>query len=230
MTVRYDEQQKPVHIDTVVLSTQHSDDVAYEDVVADMKAMALTELPEELINNETRFFINPTGRFVIGGPQGDCGLTGRKCIVDTYGGSCRHGGGALSGKDASKVDRSAAYAARYVAKNIVAAKLASRCEVQIAYAIGVPEPVSVAIDTFGTSILPETVISQALPECFDLSPLGIIEMLELQRPIFTKTAFGGHFGRTDPDFLWERCDRVEALHKALATQAQGVTETVLAGG
>lgn len=223
VTVEYDENHHPVRVDTVVLSTQHAEEVSYETLVADMKSMIQRVVPEYLLDSETSYFINPTGRFVIGGPVGDCGLTGRKIIVDTYGGMGRHGGGAFSGKDPSKVDRSGAYAARYVAKNIVAAKLAQRCEVQISYAIGVPYPTSVEIDTLGTAQdCSEEILSQVVGEVFDLSPRGIVEMLDLKRPIYRKTAIGGHFGRPDPDFTWEQTNRVHALQEAVSRHMTAV--------
>lgn len=215
ITMEYDSNHKPKRIHTVVISTQHSEDVGLEKVTADMKDMVRRLSPDGYIHEGTRFFVNPTGRFVIGGPVADCGLTGRKIIVDTYGGMARHGGGAFSGKDPSKVDRSAAYAARYVAKNIVAAKLATRCEVQVSYAIGLPNPVSIKVDTFGTSEISEERLANVILEVFDLSPKGIIEMLDLRRPIYQKTAFGGHFGREEETFSWEKTDKVEALTHAL---------------
>jgi len=211
ISVRYEGGQ-PRAIDAVVLSTQHDEDVSHEDLTeAVMETIVKPVIPRELLTEGTKYFINPTGRFVIGGPVGDCGLTGRKIIVDTYGGVGRHGGGAFSGKDPSKVDRSAAYAARYVAKNVVAAGLADRCEVQIAYAIGVAQPVSVHVETFGTGRVDEERIETLIREHFDLRPKGIIDMLDLLRPIYRKTAANGHFGRDDADFTWERTDRAEAL-------------------
>lgn len=215
VTVEYSDLFTPVRVHTVVISTQHEAQVPYETICRDMQAMAKKIIPAELIDEETRFFINPTGRFVIGGPVGDCGLTGRKTIVDTYGGMGRHGGGAFSGKDPSKVDRSASYAARYVAKNIVASGIARRCEVQVSYAIGVAQPTSIKVDTFGTSTVPEYILEKAVMEVFDLTPKGIIEMLDLLRPIYQKTAVGGHFGRKEKDFAWEKCDRVEQLKNAV---------------
>lgn len=204
VTVEYDENDNPVRIDTIVVSTQHADDVTLEQIQEDIKAHVIyPTVPENLINEQTKFYINPTGRFVIGGPQGDAGLTGRKIIVDTYGGYARHGGGCFSGKDPTKVDRSAAYAARYVAKNIVAAGLADQCEVQLAYAIGVAEPVSIAIDTFGTGKVSEGQLVEAVRKHFDLRPAGIIKMLDLKQPIYKQTAAYGHFGRTDVLFPWE---------------------------
>lgn len=216
VTVEYDENDKPVRIDTIVVSTQHADDVTLEQIQEDIKAHVIyPTVPENLINEQTKFYINPTGRFVIGGPQGDAGLTGRKIIVDTYGGYARHGGGCFSGKDPTKVDRSAAYAARYVAKNIVAAGLADQCEVQLAYAIGVAEPVSIAIDTFGTGKVSEGQLVEAVRKHFDLRPAGIIKMLDLKQPIYKQTAAYGHFGRTDVLFPWEKLDKVEELKDAV---------------
>ncbi len=223
ITVEYDENHHPLRVDTVVLSTQHAEDVTHEQLVKDMKEMIQRVVPEYLLDEDTKYFINPTGRFVIGGPVGDCGLTGRKIIVDTYGGMGRHGGGAFSGKDPSKVDRSAAYAARYVAKHIVAAKLAHRCEVQISYAIGVPYPTSIKVDTLGTLIEgTEDILAEVISEVFDLSPKGIVEMLDLKRPIYSKTATGGHFGRPDPDFTWERTDKVAELRGAVERHLSSV--------
>lgn len=216
VTVEYDENDNPVPIDTIVVSTQHADDVTLEQIQEDIKAHVIyPTVPENLINEQTKFYINPTGRFVIGGPQGDAGLTGRKIIVDTYGGYARHGGGCFSGKDPTKVDRSAAYAARYVAKNIVAAGLADQCEVQLAYAIGVAEPVSIAIDTFGTGKVSEGQLVEAVRKHFDLRPAGIIKMLDLKQPIYKQTAAYGHFGRTDVLFPWEKLDKVEELKDAV---------------
>lgn len=216
VTVEYDENDNPVRIDTIVVSTQHADDVTLEQIEEDIKAHVIyPTVPENLINEQTKFYINPTGRFVIGGPQGDAGLTGRKIIVDTYGGYARHGGGCFSGKDPTKVDRSAAYAARYVAKNIVAAGLADQCEVQLAYAIGVAEPVSIAIDTFGTGKVSEGQLVEAVRKHFDLKPAGIIKMLDLKQPIYKQTAAYGHFGRTDVLFPWEKLDKVEELKDAV---------------
>lgn len=215
VTIEYDSRNKPVRVHTVVLSTQHRDTVEHAQIVFDMKQLIQETFPKNLIDSKTLFFINPTGRFVIGGPVADCGLTGRKIIVDTYGGMARHGGGAFSGKDATKVDRSGAYAARYVSKNIVAAKLAKRCEVQVSYAIGVPFPISIKVDTFGTSMVGDEVLAKVIPDLFDLSPHGMIEMLDLRRPIYHKTAFGGHFGRNDPDFTWEKTDKINALKQTL---------------
>lgn len=216
VTVEYDENDNPVRIDTIVVSTQHAEDVTLEQIQEDIKAHVIyPTVPENLINEQTKFYINPTGRFVIGGPQGDTGLTGRKIIVDTYGGYARHGGGCFSGKDPTKVDRSAAYAARYVAKNIVAAGLADQCEVQLAYAIGVAEPVSIAIDTFGTGKVSEGQLVEAVRKHFDLRPAGIIKMLDLKQPIYKQTAAYGHFGRTDVLFPWEKLDKVEELKDAV---------------
>ncbi|EEU76375.1 S-adenosylmethionine synthetase [Enterococcus faecalis E1Sol] len=217
VTVEYDEQGQPQRVDTIVISTQHDDETTLEQIEKDIKEQVINEvIPHELLDDETKYFINPTGRFVIGGPQGDAGLTGRKIIVDTYGGYARHGGGAFSGKDATKVDRSASYAARYIAKNIVAAGLAKKVEVQLAYAIGVAQPVSISINTFGTSDLPESKLIEAVRKNFDLRPAGIIEMLDLRRPIYKQTAAYGHFGRTDIDLPWEQTDKVEALKASLA--------------
>lgn len=216
VTVEYDENDNPVRIDTIVVSTQHAEDVTLEQIQEDIKAHVIyPTVPENLINEQTKFYINPTGRFVIGGPQGDAGLTGRKIIVDTYGGYARHGGGCFSGKDPTKVDRSAAYAARYVAKNIVAAGLTDQCEVQLAYAIGVAEPVSIAIDTFGTGKVSEGQLVEAVRKHFDLRPAGIIKMLDLKQPIYKQTAAYGHFGRTDVLFPWEKLDKVEELKDAV---------------
>ncbi|MBP0726318.1 methionine adenosyltransferase [Bacillus sp. RG28] len=212
VTVEYDENNKPVRIDAIVVSTQHGPEATQAQIENDIKELVIKPVvPAELIDENTKFFINPTGRFVIGGPQGDAGLTGRKIIVDTYGGYARHGGGAFSGKDATKVDRSAAYAARYVAKNVVAAGLADKAEVQLAYAIGVAKPVSIAIDTFGTGKVSEEKLVEIIRNNFDLRPAGIIKMLDLRRPIYKQTAAYGHFGRTDVDLPWERTDKAEAL-------------------
>jgi len=212
VTVEYDENGKPVRIDTIVISTQHHPEATWEQIDRDLKEHVIKAVvPAELMDEETKFFINPTGRFVIGGPQGDAGLTGRKIIVDTYGGYARHGGGAFSGKDATKVDRSAAYAARYVAKNIVAAGLAEKTEVQLAYAIGVAQPVSISVDTFGTGKVSEEVLVELVRNNFDLRPAGIIKMLDLRRPIYKQTAAYGHFGRTDVDLSWERTDKAATL-------------------
>lgn len=214
VTVEYDENEKPIRVDTVVISVQHHPDVSYEKLKKDIMEQVVYEtIPENLLDDETKYHINPTGRFVVGGPQGDAGLTGRKIIVDTYGGYARHGGGAFSGKDATKVDRSASYAARYIAKNIVAAKLAQKCEVQLAYAIGVAEPVSISVDTFGTGKVSESKLIEAVRSLFDLRPAGIIKMLDLQRPIYKQTAAYGHFGRTDIDLPWEHTDKVDALRE-----------------
>ena len=216
VTVEYDENDKPVRLDAVVLSTQHGPEVSQEQIHADIKKYVFDPvLPAEMIDEKTRFYINPTGRFVIGGPHGDSGLTGRKIIVDTYGGYARHGGGAFSGKDCTKVDRSAAYAARYVAKNLVAAGLADKCEIQLSYAIGVARPTSVQVTTFGTGKLSDEKLTEIVRENFDLRPAGIIKMLDLRRPIYRQTASYGHFGRTDIDLPWEHTDRVEALRKYL---------------
>ena len=212
VTVEYDENGKPKRLDAVVLSTQHDEEVTQEQIHADIKKYVFDEiLPAELVDAETKFFINPTGRFVIGGPHGDAGLTGRKIIVDTYGGYARHGGGAFSGKDCTKVDRSAAYAARYVAKNIVAAGLADKCEIQLSYAIGVAHPTSIMADTFGTGKLSNEKLVEIIRANFDLRPAGIIKMLDLRRPIYKQTAAYGHFGRTDLDLPWEKLDKVDVL-------------------
>ena len=216
VTVEYDANNRPARVDTVVVSTQHDPDVDNATLRRDVIEQVIkAEIPAELLDEQTRYFINPTGRFVIGGPQGDAGLTGRKIIVDTYGGYARHGGGAFSGKDATKVDRSASYAARYIAKNIVAAGLAHKVEIQLAYAIGVAQPVSISIDTFGTSEVSEEALVKAVRANFDLRPAGIIKMLDLQRPIYKQTAAYGHFGRTDVDLPWEHLDKVDALKKSL---------------
>ena len=212
VTVEYDENHVPVRIDTVVLSTQHDEQVTLEQIRKDIDTFVFKPvLPPEMIDEKTKFFVNPTGRFVIGGPAGDSGLTGRKIIVDTYGGACGHGGGAFSGKDPTKVDRSASYAARYAAKNVVAAGLADRCELQLAYAIGVAHPVSVSVNTFGTGVIPDEEIAERIRKVFDLRPAGIIKMLDLRRPIYRQTASYGHFGRTDIELPWERLDKVEEL-------------------
>ena len=217
VTVEYDENGKPSRLDAVVLSTQHDEEVTQEQIHKDIKKYVFDEiLPAEMVDENTKFFINPTGRFVIGGPHGDSGLTGRKIIVDTYGGMARHGGGAFSGKDCTKVDRSAAYAARYVAKNIVAAGLADRCEIQLSYAIGVAHPTSIHVETFGTGKLSDTKLVEIVRENFDLRPAGIIKMLDLRRPIYRQTAAYGHFGRTDVDLPWEHLDKVDDLKKYLA--------------
>ena len=216
VTVEYDENDKPVRPDAVVLSTQHDPEVSQEQIHEDIKKHVFDViLPKEMVDENTKFFINPTGRFVIGGPHGDSGLTGRKIIVDTYGGYARHGGGAFSGKDCTKVDRSAAYAARYVAKNIVAAGLAKKCEIQLSYAIGVAHPTSVMVDTFGTGKLSDNRLVEIIRENFDLRPAGIIKMLDLRRPIYKQTAAYGHFGRNDLNLPWEKLDKVEALKKYL---------------
>ncbi|MGM9967577.1 methionine adenosyltransferase [uncultured Rummeliibacillus sp.] len=217
VTIEYDENNHPVRVDTIVISTQHDEEVTLEQIKKDLKSEVIAKVvPAELLDDKTKYFINPTGRFVIGGPKGDAGLTGRKIIVDTYGGYARHGGGAFSGKDATKVDRSGAYAARYVAKNIVAAGLAERAEVQLAYAIGVAQPVSIAIDTFGTGKVKESDLVEAVREFFDLRPAGIIKMLDLRRPIYKQTAAYGHFGRTDLNVPWENTDKVSALKAKFA--------------
>ena len=216
VSVEYDENNKPVRLEAVVLSTQHDPDVTQEQIHEDIKKYVFDPiLPAELIDENTKFFINPTGRFVIGGPHGDAGLTGRKIIVDTYGGYARHGGGAFSGKDCTKVDRSAAYAARYVAKNIVAAGLADKCEVQLSYAIGVAHPTSIMIDSYGTGKLSDNKLTDIVRENFDLRPAGIIKMLDLRRPIYKQTSAYGHFGRNDLDLPWEKLDKVEDLKKYL---------------
>ena len=216
ISFKYDGQGRPVSIDTVVLSTQHDPDVSLKELRAGVIDQIIRPiLPSNWLHQDTKFFINPTGNFVIGGPVGDCGLTGRKIIVDTYGGMSRHGGGAFSGKDPSKVDRSAAYAGRYVAKNIVAAGLAKKCEIQISYAIGIAEPTSISVETFGTGKIAETKIESLIREHFDLRPKGLIKMLNLNRPIYTKTAVYGHFGREEEDFTWERTDKTDELQAAL---------------
>lgn len=216
VTVEYDENGTPKRLDAVVLSTQHDPDVTQEQIHNDIKKYVFDEiLPKEMIDADTKFFINPTGRFVIGGPHGDAGLTGRKIIVDTYGGYARHGGGAFSGKDCTKVDRSAAYAARYVAKNIVAAGLAEKCEIQLSYAIGVAQPTSVMVDTFGTGKLSDEKLVEIIRENFDLRPAGIIKMLDLRRPIYKQTAAYGHFGRNDLNLPWEALDKADELKKYL---------------
>ena len=219
VTVEY-EGDKPLRVDAVVISTQHNDKVSNDDIQAGVIEKIIKPIiPAAMLDENTKFHINPTGRFVIGGPHGDCGLTGRKIIVDTYGGSGRHGGGAFSGKDPTKVDRSAAYMARYIAKNIVASGLASRVEVQLAYAIGVADPVSVKVDTFGTGQVDEETLTKLVREHFQLTPKGIIESLDLRRPIFRKTAAYGHFGRTDPEFTWERTDKADALRSAAGVES-----------
>jgi len=213
VTIEY-EDDTPVRVDTVVVSSQHGPEVTQEQIREDIiKNVILPIVPSELLDENTKYYINPTGQFIVGGPQGDSGLTGRKIIVDTYGGYARHGGGAFSGKDPTKVDRSAAYAARYVAKNIVKAGLAKKCEVQLAYAIGVSKPVSVLVDTFGTAVVPEEKIMEIVDEVFDLRPAAIIEKLNLRRPIFKKTAAYGHFGREDADFTWENCDMADLIRQ-----------------
>ena len=215
MTVEY-QDDKPVRVETVVLSTQHSPDVEMDQLRRDLLELVIRQaIPAELLDENTKYYINPTGRFVIGGPAGDSGLTGRKIIVDTYGGYARHGGGAFSGKDPTKVDRSGAYMARYVAKNIVAAGLAKKCEVQLSYAIGVAQPVSALVETFGTETAPAEAIEKAVRQCFDLRPTAIINALNLRRPIFQKTSAYGHFGRNEPEFTWEQCDKAEALRQAV---------------
>jgi len=216
VSVEYDENGKPLRLEAVVLSTQHDEDVTQEQIHEDIKKYVFDPiLPKELLDEDTKYFINPTGRFVIGGPHGDAGLTGRKIIVDTYGGYARHGGGAFSGKDCTKVDRSAAYAARYVAKNIVAAGLADKCEIQLSYAIGVAQPTSIMVDTFGTGKVADEKLLTAIRENFDLRPAGIIKMLDLRRPIYKQTAAYGHFGRNDLDLPWEKLDKVDVLKKYL---------------
>lgn len=216
VTVEYDENGKPVRLDAVVLSTQHDENVTQEQIHADIKKYVFDEIiPADMVDENTKFFINPTGRFVIGGPHGDSGLTGRKIIVDSYGGTARHGGGAFSGKDCTKVDRSAAYAARYVAKNIVAAGLADKCEIQLSYAIGVAHPTSIMVETFGTGKLSEEKLVEIIRENFDLRPAGIIRMLDLRRPIYKQTAAYGHFGRNDLDLPWEKLDKADILKKYL---------------
>ena len=216
VTVEYDENGTPKRLDAVVLSTQHDPDVTQEQIHADIKKYVFDEIiPAEMVDEHTKFFINPTGRFVIGGPHGDSGLTGRKIIVDTYGGMARHGGGAFSGKDCTKVDRSAAYAARYAAKNIVAAGLADKCEIQLSYAIGVAQPTSIMVDTFGTGKVSEEKLVEIVRENFDLRPAGIIKMLDLRRPIYKQTSSYGHFGRNDLSLPWEKLDKAEVLKKYL---------------
>ena len=216
VTVEYDETGRPVRIDTIVISTQHSEDATLDVIRDDMKKYVIDSVvPEELIDSATKIYVNPTGRFVIGGPQGDSGLTGRKIIVDTYGGSAPHGGGAFSGKDPTKVDRSAAYAARWAAKNVVAAKLAKRCQIQLAYAIGIAQPVSVQVETFGTGVVDDAVLSKAVSEVFDFTPAGIIRELDLRKPIYRKLAAYGHMGREDLGVKWEETNRVDELKKAV---------------
>ncbi|HFZ6927216.1 TPA: methionine adenosyltransferase [Streptococcus agalactiae] len=219
VTVEYDENDQPIRVDAVVISTQHDPNVTNDQLHKDVIEKVINEvIPSHYLDDQTKFFINPTGRFVIGGPQGDSGLTGRKIIVDSYGGYSRHGGGAFSGKDATKVDRSASYAARYIAKNIVAADLAKKVEVQLAYAIGVAQPVSVRVDTFGTGVIAEADLEAAVRQIFDLRPAGIINMLDLKRPIYRQTAAYGHIGRTDIDLPWERVDKVQALKDFIASK------------
>jgi S-adenosylmethionine synthetase len=216
VTIEYDAEQRPLRIDAVVLSTQHDEDIKHKKLEeAVIEQVIKPSLPANMIDKRTKYWVNPTGRFVVGGPYGDCGLTGRKIIVDTYGGMGRHGGGAFSGKDPSKVDRSACYFARYVAKNIVAAKLARRCEVQVAYAIGVAKPVGVYVTTFGTGVVADEKIAKVVSELFDFRPAALIETLDLLRPIYAKTAAYGHFGRTEKSFTWERTDRADELADAL---------------
>ena len=220
LTVEYDDEGNPVHVKTVVVSTQHSEDVDNETIRREVQKVVREVLPARLLDDRTTWHINPTGRFVVGGPHGDCGLTGRKIIVDTYGGMGRHGGGAFSGKDPSKVDRSAAYAARWVAKNLVAAGLADRCEVQVSYAIGVAEPTSIRVDSFGTGKLSDDDLEQLVRECFDLRPKAIIDQLQLLRPVYSPTASYGHFGREGEGFTWERLDKVEELKEKAAQRAK----------
>ncbi|MCA9405155.1 MAG: methionine adenosyltransferase [Candidatus Omnitrophica bacterium] len=223
VTVQYDQNDKPVRIDTVVFSSQHDENVEYETLKKDIiEKICKKVIPANLLDNNTRFLINPTGKFVVGGPQGDCGLTGRKIIVDTYGGYGRHGGGAFSGKDPSKVDRSAAYAARYVAKNIVKAGIAKRCEVQLSYAIGFPAPTSIHVNTFGTSKFSDEQIAMLIKEHFDLTPAGIIKQLDLLKPRYQITAVHGHFGRTEKEFTWEKTDKAEALANSMANGTAAV--------
>ena len=219
VTVEFDDNDKPIRVDAVVVSSQHSDKITQEELRKDIKEFVIDEIiPSELMDKDTNIYINPTGNFIIGGPHGDAGVTGRKIIVDTYGGYSRHGGGAFSGKDPSKVDRSAAYAARYVAKNIVAAGLTDKCEIQLSYAIGVSEPTSIRVDTFRTAHVTEEVIVKAIEENFDLTPKGIIDTLDLKRPIYKQTAAYGHFGRTDIDLPWEKLDKVDKLKKYLSVK------------
>lgn len=222
VTVEYAADHMPLRVQTVVLSTQHAPNIEHSQITRDMKRLIQQVIPNQLLDENTVYFVNPTGRFVIGGPESDCGMTGRKLMVDTYGSMGRHGGGAFSGKDPTKVDRSGSYAMRYVAKNIVAAKLARRCEIQVSYAIGVPYPISIKVDTFGTGIVSEELLAHVIPVVFDLSPKGMIEMLNLKRPIYLQTAFGGHFGREDPDFTWENTDRVQALLLAVKQSAHSL--------
>lgn len=219
VTIEYDENDQAIRVDTIVISTQHHEAISLEQIEKDLQQHVIKEVvPSHLLDDQTKYFINPTGRFVIGGPQGDAGLTGRKIIVDTYGGYAHHGGGAFSGKDPTKVDRSASYAARYVAKNIVAAELAKKCEIQIAYAIGVAQPVSITVNTFGTGKVSEEQLVEVIRRVFDLSPAGIIDMLGLKQPIYLQTAAYGHFGRTDIDVPWEKTDKVEAIRSSLFEQ------------
>src|SRR3979411_155322 len=219
VTIKYVDN-KPDSVETVVLSTQHQPGLTHKQIEeAVIEQIIKPVLPKNLMKGQIKYLVNPTGSFEIGGPKGDCGLTGRKIIVDTYGGSAPHGGGAFSGKDPSKVDRSAAYAARYVAKNVVAAGLATKCEVQLSYAIGVPYPISIKVDTFGTGTVSEELLSYVIPHIFPLSPRGIIEMLNLRRPIYRKTAFGGHFGRSEPEFTWEKTDKIDALKEGVKQEA-----------
>ena len=215
VTVEYSEDHVPLRIHTVVLSTQHLPEISQSILHEDMKALVKRVVPSKWVDDRTLFYINPTGRFVIGGPAADCGLTGRKIIVDTYGGMGRHGGGAFSGKDPTKVDRSASYAARYIAKNVVAAKLARRCEIQISYAIGMSQPISIQLDTFGTEQVPHRYLAESILGLFDLSPQGIMDQLDLRRPIYQKTAFGGHFGRQEPEFTWENVDKAPLLRSVV---------------
>ncbi|NBI27719.1 methionine adenosyltransferase [Chengkuizengella marina] len=216
VTIEYDENDKPIRVDTIVVSTQHHENISLEQIKKDILEYVIKPVvPASFLDENTKYFINPTGSFVVGGPQGDAGLTGRKIIVDTYGGYARHGGGAFSGKDPTKVDRSGAYAARYVAKHIVAAGLATKCEVQVAYAIGVAQPVSISVDTFGTGVVSEEKLVEAVRKVFDLRPAGIIKMLELRQPIYQQTAAYGHFGRSDVDLPWERTDKIELLKKEI---------------
>jgi S-adenosylmethionine synthetase len=223
VTVEYDQNFHPCRIHTIVISVQHDEAVSSERLAEDMRSIVDHVTPKGLIDDNTLFFINPTGRFVIGGPEADTGLTGRKIIVDTYGGMAHHGGGCFSGKDPTKVDRSAAYMARYAAKNIVAAGFAKRCEIQVAYAIGITQPVSFRVDTFGTGTVSEELLARVIPMVFDFTPSGIIKMLDLTRPIYQKTAFGGHFGRNDPSFTWEKTDKVKALQQMVKQESFSVS-------
>ena len=222
VTIEYDKEHRPVRVHTVVLSTQHQDGISQEQITQDMKKLVGRIAPPGFIDRDTLFYINPTGRFVIGGPQGDCGLTGRKIIVDTYGGAAHHGGGAFSGKDPTKVDRSGAYAGRYIAKNIVSAGFARKCEIQVSYAIGIAHPISIKVDTYSTGTVPEELLCRAIPLVFSLTPKSIIDMLELRRPIYRQTAYGGHFGRTEAEFSWERTDKVDALIQAVKQEAHTI--------